>query len=128
MMTPSVTLRVLPVRLAISRLPPESPIPDWASAGAFLSITRTVDELSIVCPETSVPPGTHSEPGWRALQVKGPLDFALIGILASIAQPLSVARIPIFAVSTFDTDYVLVRDHHLDAAVHALTSAGHHFE
>jgi len=120
----SPALRVLPGTLAVCQLPPGAEIPGWAATGAFTSITRTDDELSIVCPESSVPPGTRCESGWRALQVKGPLDFALTGILAAIVQPLAQQGVSVFAISTFHTDYVLVREHDFEKAVGALRAAG----
>ena len=118
-------LRVLPGSLAVCQLPPGTEIPGWATTGAFTSITRTDDEVSIVCPELCVPQGTRCESGWRALQVKGPLDFALTGILAAILQPLAQQGVSVFAISTFHTDYVLVRAHGLEKAVGVLRAAGH---
>ena len=107
------------------RLPPDAAIPAWAAGGTFSSITRTPDELSIVCEERLAPDDGKSEGGWRALQVAGPLDFALVGILAAIAAPLAEAGVSIFAVSTFDTDYVLVKESNLARAIDALRDAGH---
>ena len=98
------------------------PIPEWAHSG-FFSMTRTPDELSIVCNEEIVPDGVACEKGWHCLQVKGPLDFALTGILASLAAPLAEAGISIFAISTYDTDYFLVKE--LDRAIAVLFKAGH---
>ncbi len=89
----------------------------------FCSITRTADEVSIVCPLGRVPDDVRRESGWRCLKVEGPLDFALTGILASLAVPLAQAGISIFAISTYDTDYLLVKD--LDGAVATLTGEGH---
>jgi uncharacterized protein len=120
-----LSLRVLAGELAICRLPADAPAPALTERAPLLSITRTAEELSIVCPVTDAPPGAEVEAGWRALRVAGPLDFALTGILAAIAAPLARAGIPIFAVSTFDTDYVLVREAALDAAIEALRQAGH---
>ncbi|HVZ65305.1 MAG TPA: ACT domain-containing protein [Lacunisphaera sp.] len=112
--------------LAICRLDADSRVPAWATtAGCFLSITRTTDELSIVCVDTVVPSGVRHEPGWRAFKLEGPLDLALTGILASLLEPLARAQISIFAVSTFDTDYILVKASQTEAAVQALRAAGH---
>ncbi len=122
---PVLTLTALPERLAVCRLAPEAPVPDWAWTGAFGSVTRTPDELSVVCPEAAVPPGIVCERSWRALKVHGPLDFGLTGILAALAAPLADAGIPIFAVSTFDTDYLLVRAGALAHACRVLAGAGH---
>ena len=118
-------LTVRPGRLAISRLDAGAAVPAWATAGSFFSVTRTAAELSVVCAETDVPDAVRCERGWRALRVEGPLDFSLTGILAALAAPLADADIPIFALSTFDTDYLLVRAAHLDAAVETLRRAGH---
>lgn len=93
--------------------------------GDLYAITRTRDELSIVCPQADVPPSTFSEPEWRALKVAGPLDFSLTGVLASLAAPLADAGISIFALSTFDTDYLLVKSDVLALAVEVLRRAGH---
>jgi hypothetical protein len=104
-------LTVLPEPLAICRLHASDRIPSWAleERGTFSSITRTRDELSIVCAEEAVPPDTQVEDGWRALVVPGPIPFEQTGVLASIAGPLAAAGISLFAVSTYDTDYVLLK-------------------
>jgi hypothetical protein len=117
-------LRILPGELAVCRLPADAPVPA-TTTGALWSVTRTADELSIVCPVADAAEGAEVERGWRALQVAGPLDFALTGVLAAIAVPLAAADISIFAVSTYDTDYVLVREAALPAAAEALRRAGH---
>ena len=113
-------------RLAVCQLPADASVPAWASSPtAFTSISRTSEELSIVCPETVVPAGIKKEPGWRIFKVDGPLDFALTGILTSVADPLAKAHISIFAISTYNTDYVLVKDEKADSAVKVLKAAGH---
>jgi hypothetical protein len=117
-------LRAVPGELAVCRLPADAPVPA-AVGGALWSVTRTADELSVVCPVADAPPDAEVERGWRALQVAGPLDFALTGVLAAIAVPLAHADVSIFAVSTYDTDYVLVREAALPAAAEALRRAGH---
>jgi hypothetical protein len=119
-----VKLRTLTGELAVCRLPVDAPVPA-PSAGALWSVTRTADELSIVCPLADAPAGAEVERGWRALQVAGPLDFGLTGVLAAIAARLADADVSIFAVSTYDTDYVLVREAALPAAAEALRRAGH---
>jgi hypothetical protein len=126
-MTPRalLTLTVLPDRYAICRLGPTEPIPGWANAGHFVSISRTGDELSIVCPERNVPPEITAAKGWRVLKCEGPLDYALTGIMASLAEPLADAGVPIFPIATHDTDYVLIKEPQMEVAVHALTSYGH---
>jgi len=120
-----LTLQPLSGTFAVCRLAPDAPVPTWASAGAFYSVTRAPDELSVVCPEDLVPAGLRAERGWSCLQVEGPLDLSLTGVLASLAQPLAEAGVSVFAVSTFDTDYLLIRDGQLPAALPALTRAGH---
>ena len=116
-------------KLAICRLKVGVGLPEWASsAGGFSSITRTADELSIVCDASAVPPGVQSEAGWRAFKIAGPLDFALTGILASIAVPLAEAGLSIFAISTYDTDYILVKEIGVDKAARVLQAAGHRVE
>ncbi|HEX8674036.1 MAG TPA: ACT domain-containing protein [Longimicrobium sp.] len=119
-------LTILPDTLAVCRLAADDPFPAWLPPHGFLSVTRTADELSMVCLQDTMPAGTRCELGWRALAVAGPLDFALTGILASIATPLAEAGISIFAISTFDTDYVLVKTDRLNDAIEALRRAGHH--
>lgn len=116
-------LRILGGAYAVSRLSPGTPIPEWAQ-GELVAITRTPDELSVVSPAEAVPVSVRSERGWRALRVTGPLDFSLVGILATLSGALAQAEIPVFALSTFDTDYVLVRERDLERAMRALESAG----
>ena len=124
MAAPSLTLSILPGVYTICRLAPDSPLPDWANGG-FISITRTVDELSIVCPQVNVPEGVKHEGGWRCMKVEGPLELSLIGILASLTTALAQANINVFAISTFDTDYLLVKEERLEEAVRALGETGH---
>ena len=121
-----LSLQLLPEMLAVCRLEPDASVPDWAMQGSFSSITRTANEVSIVCAESGLPEGAKAERGWRALRVEGPLDFALTGVLARLAKPLAEMGISIFALSTYDTDYVLVRDRDVRSAVAALRAAGHH--
>ena len=119
-----LTLSVLPPgkeTLAICRLARGADIPDWALTGDFCSITRTSEELSIVCPEAQVTPGIKHEGGWKALRVKGPLDFSLTGVLARLTKPLAENEISIFALSTYDTDYLLVRQADLTRALKTLS-------
>ncbi len=120
-----MNLELLSRTYAVVRLAPDAPLPGWALAGEFVSLTRTRDELSVVCEERLVPAPLNREGGWRALKVEGPLDFAQVGVLASIASPLASAGVSIFTISTFDTDYVLVKDDRLVKALEALRSAGH---
>jgi hypothetical protein len=114
----------LPGYFAVSKLSADLPIPEWASGGALVAVARTPDELSIVCREDVVPCDVISEGGWRCLRVAGVLDFSLIGVLVSILQPLAQAAVPVFVVSTFVTDYILVKARDLDRAMSALEDAG----
>jgi uncharacterized protein len=115
----------VPGSFAVCRLPAGTALPAWASAGNLFSITRTSEELSIVCPATQVPAVVQHEKGWACLKLEGPFPFSETGILSSFVQPLSEHAIPIFAISTFDTDYVLVKDDWLEKAVETLREAGH---
>jgi hypothetical protein len=116
----------LSARLAVCRLRPDAPIPSWIqSGGAFVATTRTPDELSIVCDVEVVPDDIPREGPWRAFKVQGPLVMTLLGVVAAIADPLRDAGISIFAISTYDTDYVLVHEPDLEAATTALRAAGH---
>jgi uncharacterized protein len=117
--------RVLTDKLAVCQLSAGSPIPEWAVGAGFFCITQTAEELSIVCAENRVPSNVRIERDWVALKLEGPFPFAMTGVLASFLQPLADAGIPIFAVSTFDTDYVLIKREKLEAAIAALNSAGH---
>ncbi len=106
--------------MAICRLPPGATLPGWIEENGFVSLTRTPDELSIVCIEEWVPSNVEAERNWRMLKVKGPLDFALTGILVSLISPLSDAGIAIFALSTYDTDYLLLKEENLNRAISIL--------
>jgi hypothetical protein len=118
-------LTLLPERFAISRLAADAPIPNWATQGPFFSVTRTGDELSVVTELSRVPVGVQSQPGWRVLKVHGPFVLSEIGVLSALATPLAEAKVSLFAVSTFDTDYLLVASETLKAAIAALERAGH---
>jgi hypothetical protein len=122
----SLPLELVPGTLAICRLPPDAPVPTWATApGPFLTISRTPEELSITLAQQAVPSGIRCERDYRALRVRGQLPPNLVGILLSIAQPLANTGLAIFAISTYDTDYVLVKLQDLPAALNALRQAGH---
>ena len=124
MTDPPLTLEVLPGLLAVCRLGPSQAVPEWVLRLPFWSITRTEDEISIVLPEALASPGWKQEAGFRALKVRGPLDFGLIGVMARLTVALATAHVSLVAISTFDTDYVLVRDSDLARAVEALQAAG----
>jgi hypothetical protein len=124
-MNHQLTVVVYPEAYAICRLGPEAPVPSWAAHARFLSITRTESELSIVCEEQPVPADVHAERDRRLMHVEGTLAFALTGVLASLAGPLATAGISVFAVSTYDTDYLLVSNENLQEATEVLETAGH---
>jgi hypothetical protein len=121
-----VELIVLEETLALARLAADAPVPGWVAGRDFLAVVRTPRELSIVCRDDAVP-AAHAEVerGFRALAVAGTLDFALTGIVASLAAPLAAAGISIFGISTYDTDHILVREDRLAEAKAVLTAAGH---
>lgn len=131
-----VGLALLEGTYAISRFEPGAAEPQWVRAGAvaeaaegrlLFSLTRTPEEVSVVCAEELIPEGVEASRGWGALRVRSRLDHSLTGVLASIATPLAAAEVPIFTVSTFDTDYVLFPSERLEEAVEALEEAGHTF-
>ena len=124
-LSPLLKLTLLPDTLAICRLPRDAAIPGWALASDFYSITRTADELSLVCHQRDVPDDVQRDGDWRCLKVHGPLAFSMVGVMASLATPLADAGISIFVISTFDTDYLLVKQAPLESALAALTAAGH---
>jgi len=119
--------RRLPGLYAIVRFPPETTIPQWATIGGFTSITRTADELSVVYPIENLPTEVDSQPRWICLKLEGPFAFSQTGILLSFIEPLSYRNVPIFAISTYDTDYVLVQEEHSQSAFEALIATGHEF-
>ena len=119
-----LALDVLPERFGICRFDANLPIPDWALTSRFYSITRTQEEVSVVCHEDVIPRDTLCETGWRCLKLQGPIDFSDTGLLSSLAQPLAGAGISIFAVSTFDTDYLLVREKDFPKTIETLSQEG----
>ena len=126
-MSPQLSLILLPGRFAVCKLEPGTGVPGWAAGGSFVSITRTGDELSIVCDEAIVPEGVKCARDWCCLRVAGAMDFSAIGVLASLVAPLARARISVFAISTFDTDYLLFQAKDLAGAKEALLGMGHRF-
>jgi uncharacterized protein len=127
--TTSVSRRLrfsrVPGSFAICRLAPQSGIADWALHGPFFAFASTADEVSIVCAEEQVPADITQENDWVCLKLAGPFSFSETGILAAFVQPLSDRAIPIFAISTFDTDYILVKRAWIEKARDALREAGH---
>jgi hypothetical protein len=120
-----LNLIVVEGTFAICRLGADAPIPPWAAAGSFFSITRTADELSVVCRQDAVPESDLCERGWRCLRVAGSIPFTVVGVLASLTAPLAEASISVFADSTFDTDYLLVKEADFEQALAVLQQAGH---
>lgn len=121
----SYQLNLLPETMALCRLAPDLPVPEWAASATLLNITRTTEELSILCDARLVPQEVQSEGGWRVFKMIGPLEFTMVGVLASVLNPLAEAGITILAISTYDTDYILVTEPDLKAAMAALHAAGH---
>jgi hypothetical protein len=121
----NLKLTLLPDLFAISKLQSEENIPPWATQGSFFSITRTSDELSIVTLQVLVPANVSSDKGWSAFKVHGPFDFSEVGVVNSLTSPLAQAGISIFAISTFDTDYLMVKEGKVAEAVEVLSKADH---
>jgi uncharacterized protein len=117
--------RFLPGKFGVCRLPGDAPIPAWSQPGPLTSITRTDQELSVVCPEESVPPQQAFEGGWICLKLEGPFSFSEVGILAAFIDPLRDEGVPIFAISTYHADYVLIKEGFSRTALDALRKAGH---
>lgn len=115
-----LTMKLLNEKYGVCRLDKNELIPKWAQNSDFFSITRTNDELSIVCSQVNIPSDIKYEKDWRILKILGPLDFSLIGILSSISTILAQKGISIFAISTYDTDYILVKNKDIDNAIAAL--------
>ncbi len=121
----TLTISILPDILAICRLDKDAGIPDWAVASPFFSLTRSAEDLSVVCPQIQVPEGIQRDGGWRCLKVEGPLDLSATGVLASLTRPLAQEGISVFAISTYDTDYLLIKQKDLEKAVMVLAENGH---
>jgi len=118
-------LTLLPNEFTVCQLSPDAPVPTWAQGDDLLALIRTPDEFTVVFEGTKPSEDVRFEPGWRALKVAGPLEFSLVGVLASLSSTLADVGVSIFALSTFDTDYLLVKEIQLEAATKALESAGH---
>lgn len=116
---------LLPDTFAIVRMEPGDEIPDWSAGGPFVSITRTSKELSVVCREVSVPPGSQADRGWQCLELEGTIPLNTIGVAAAFTSVLAKAGVSVFPIATYDTDYVLVKGDRLEKAADALRSAGH---
>jgi len=118
-------LILLEGKYAICRLDPDSELPDWAAAGEFQAITRTPDELSVICLQKQVPRGINCQAGWKLLKIEGPFNFDEIGVLASLTAPLADAQISLLTISTYDTDYLLIQQENFSRASQILEAAGH---
>lgn len=110
---------------AVCRLAPDAPFPVWSVRSEFAAVVRTADEISVVCLMEDIPAGATVEGPWACIKLEGPFPFAETGVLASVLDPLAEAGISIFALSTFDTDYVLTKSEQLEVATAALVKAGH---
>jgi len=127
-MEPSkLVLSVLEETFSIHRLAPDASLPEAVSECDFYSLSKTTDELSLVCPEHIAVKSEKSNPDWKCLKVAGPLDFELTGILAGITEVLAKEKLSVFAISTFDTDYILLKKQGLTAAISALERVGYIF-
>lgn len=116
----NLTLSLMPDSYAVCRLAPDAKVPDWAYQGGFYSISKTSDELSIVVDQRYAPAGIKKAENWKGFKIEGPLDFSITGILAALSKTLADNQIPLFCVSTFDTDYILVESKYYEKAKRVL--------
>ena len=123
-----LSLSLLPHSYAVCQFHPDKHIPYWALLGDFVSLTRTHEELSIVCQQDNVPDDIEAERGWRCVQVQGAFDFSAAGVHASLATPLAEADISVLAIATYATDYLLIKEQHAERALQVLEQAGHYIE
>jgi hypothetical protein len=124
-MAHKLKLRKISEQFAVCRLALDAPLPSWATSGEIWSVTRTPTELSVVCTQNGLPQNLAAERNWVALQIVGPIPFGMVGVLSSLTVPLADAGVSIFALSTFETDFVLVRDESFEVACRVLLQAGH---
>jgi len=124
-MSHQLTIVIYEKMYAVCQLQPDATVPTWAEGPEFVSITRTAAELSIVCQQDMLPGDVRAEKNRRLMRIEGKLGFELIGVLASVTAPLSKAELSIFAISTYDTDYLLIADEGLQKATEMLEAAGH---
>lgn len=127
-MLKNLNLSLLPSEYAVCRLHPDKHIPYWALLGDFVSLTRTPEELSIVCRQDNVPHDVQAERGWRCVQVHGAFDFATSGVNASLALPLAEADISVLAIATYATEYLLIKEQNVEQAIQVMEQAGHHID
>ena len=116
----NLTLSLMPDSYAVCRLAPDSKVPEWAYQGSFFSISKTSDELSIVVDQRFAPAGIKKAENWKGFKIEGPLDFSITGILAALSKTLADNQIPLFSISTFDTDYILVESKYYEKAKQVL--------
>lgn len=122
--TLNLNLSIVAGSYSVCRMQPDQGIPEWATRSLWFSVTKTLEELSVVCMSENVPSSVQGEPGWALIKVEGPLDFSLTGILARLSGGLAEGAVSLFAISTFDTDYLLVKHADLDAATRLLERVG----
>ena len=120
-----LTLSLLPGEYAVCKLEPERDIPEWITYNTFWSVTKTQDEMSIVCPQNQVPKDVKAESEWRILEVEGPLDFSMTGVVNCLTKPLTDSKISVFILSTYLTDYLLIRSKDIKTAIEVLRAQGH---
>lgn len=120
-----MTLTLYPETFAVCQLSKKSSLPEWAQSGRFFSISKTEDELSVVCETALVPEGTKGDLDWRAFKLHGPFAFDEIGVVASLTVPLAKAKIGVFVISTYDTDYLLVKEANLQKTLRVLKGNRH---
>ena len=120
-----LNLILSPHLYAVCQFHPDKKIPYWALLGDFVSLTRTHEELSIVCQQENVPDDIEAERGWRCVQVQGAFDFSVAGVHVSLAVPLAEADISTLAIATFATDYLLIKEENVEKALQVLKWAGH---
>lgn len=120
----NIELVVMQGDYAVCQLPVGSDIPQWVD-GEFVSITQTGKELSIICRDNKIPLGVKAERSWALLKIDAVLDFSMVGIIAGISEVLSAAKISIFVMSTYDTDYIMIKRTSLPYAINSLESAGY---
>src|SRR6202162_1012582 len=123
-----LNLKLSPHLYAVCQFHPDKNIPYWALLGDFVSLTRTHEELSIVCQQENVPDDIAAERGWRCVQVQGAFDFSVAGVNASLAVPLANADISVLAIATYATDYLLVKEENIERALLVLEQAGHYID
>ena len=121
----ALNIKIFPGLYTITQLPSDAPLPELNQEGRFMAMMRTMDELSIICEHRYAPAGIRMEAGWRLLMVNEQLEFSLVGILADLSSILADAGVSIFVVSTYNTDYILIKQEQLDIAIHVLRRAGH---